>query len=312
MRIGLIGVGRIGAFHARNLAALPVVEELVISDAVPALADAVGRRDRRHRGGRAGRRAGRRRGRRRHRLLDRHPPRPDPRLRAGRHPDVLREAGRADLQGSRRPWPTSSPTATSRCRSASRAASTRPTSPPATTCSPAGSATCTRCAPRRSTPHLRRRPTSSAPAASSTTARSTTSTRSGGPPARRSWRCTPSGSTQGIDYIAEAGDAETATSVLTLSGGTLAVVSNTRANGRGHDVRLELLGSAGLRVRRARRAAAAAVGRRRGRVPRPGALGVLHGPVRRRLPRRAHRVHRGRRRHAHLSLHGGRRASRPR
>ena len=51
------------------------------------------------------------------------------------------------------------------------------------------------------------------------------------------------GSTQGIDYIAEAGDAETATSVLTLSNGTLAVVSNTRANGRGHDVRLELLGS---------------------------------------------------------------------
>ena len=71
------------------------------------------------------------------------------------------------------------------------------------------------------------------------------------------------GSTQGIDYIAAAGDAETATSVLTLSGGTLAVVSNTRANGRGHDVRLELLGSAGLRVRRARRAAAAAIGRRR-------------------------------------------------
>ena len=40
MRIGLIGVGRIGAFHARNLATLPVVEELVISDAVPALAEA--------------------------------------------------------------------------------------------------------------------------------------------------------------------------------------------------------------------------------------------------------------------------------
>src|SRR4051794_30086127 len=43
MRIGLIGVGRIGAFHARNLTALPVIEELVISDAVPALAEAVGR-----------------------------------------------------------------------------------------------------------------------------------------------------------------------------------------------------------------------------------------------------------------------------
>ena len=51
------------------------------------------------------------------------------------------------------------------------------------------------------------------------------------------------GSTQGVGYIADAGDAETVTSVLTLSGGTLAVVSNTRANARGHDVRLELLGS---------------------------------------------------------------------
>jgi myo-inositol 2-dehydrogenase/D-chiro-inositol 1-dehydrogenase len=44
-------------------------------------------------------------------------------------------------------------------------------------------------------------------------------------------------------YIAAAGDAEAATSILTLSGGTLAVVSNARTNGRGHDVRLELLGT---------------------------------------------------------------------
>jgi myo-inositol 2-dehydrogenase/D-chiro-inositol 1-dehydrogenase len=51
------------------------------------------------------------------------------------------------------------------------------------------------------------------------------------------------GATQGIDYIREAGDAETVTSVLTLSGGTIAVVSNSRANARGHDVRLEVLGS---------------------------------------------------------------------
>lgn len=51
------------------------------------------------------------------------------------------------------------------------------------------------------------------------------------------------GATQGVDYIREAGDAETVTSVLTLSGGTLAVASNSRVNGRGHDVRLELLGS---------------------------------------------------------------------
>lgn len=36
MRLGLIGLGRIGAFHARTLAALPAVESLVVTDAVPA------------------------------------------------------------------------------------------------------------------------------------------------------------------------------------------------------------------------------------------------------------------------------------
>jgi myo-inositol 2-dehydrogenase/D-chiro-inositol 1-dehydrogenase len=51
------------------------------------------------------------------------------------------------------------------------------------------------------------------------------------------------GATQGVDYIEAAGDAETVSSLLTLSGGTLAVVSNSRSNGRGHDVRLEVLGS---------------------------------------------------------------------
>jgi myo-inositol 2-dehydrogenase/D-chiro-inositol 1-dehydrogenase len=51
------------------------------------------------------------------------------------------------------------------------------------------------------------------------------------------------GTNQGVDYIEAAGDAESATSILSMSGGTLAVVSNSRSNGRGHDVRLELLGS---------------------------------------------------------------------
>jgi len=41
MRIGLIGLGRIGAFHARTLSALPVVESLVVTDAVPATIAAV-------------------------------------------------------------------------------------------------------------------------------------------------------------------------------------------------------------------------------------------------------------------------------
>ena len=41
MRLGLLGLGRIDAFHAETLAGLPAVEELVISDPVPALAEQV-------------------------------------------------------------------------------------------------------------------------------------------------------------------------------------------------------------------------------------------------------------------------------
>jgi myo-inositol 2-dehydrogenase / D-chiro-inositol 1-dehydrogenase len=37
MRLGLIGLGRIGAFHARTLTDLPVVDSLVVTDAVPAV-----------------------------------------------------------------------------------------------------------------------------------------------------------------------------------------------------------------------------------------------------------------------------------
>ncbi len=36
MRIGLIGLGRIGAFHAETLSTLPSVSSLVVTDAVPA------------------------------------------------------------------------------------------------------------------------------------------------------------------------------------------------------------------------------------------------------------------------------------
>src|SRR4051794_36485773 len=44
MRIGLIGLGRIGAFHARTLADLSVVDQLVVTDAVVDLASQVGKR----------------------------------------------------------------------------------------------------------------------------------------------------------------------------------------------------------------------------------------------------------------------------
>lgn len=39
MRIGLVGAGRIGAFHASTLAALDEVEEIVVTDALPAAAE---------------------------------------------------------------------------------------------------------------------------------------------------------------------------------------------------------------------------------------------------------------------------------
>ncbi|MFC8372502.1 MULTISPECIES: Gfo/Idh/MocA family oxidoreductase [unclassified Streptomyces] len=50
------------------------------------------------------------------------------------------------------------------------------------------------------------------------------------------------GGNRGADYIKEAGDADTTGAVLTLDDGTLAVVSNSRHNARGHDVRMELHG----------------------------------------------------------------------
>jgi myo-inositol 2-dehydrogenase/D-chiro-inositol 1-dehydrogenase len=52
------------------------------------------------------------------------------------------------------------------------------------------------------------------------------------------------GSNRGEDWIRELGDVDTASAILTLDDGTLAVVSNTRYNARGHDVRLDLHGSA--------------------------------------------------------------------
>ncbi|MGY4959428.1 Gfo/Idh/MocA family protein [Streptomyces sp. 900105245] len=50
------------------------------------------------------------------------------------------------------------------------------------------------------------------------------------------------GGNRGADYIAAAGDADTVGAVLTLDDGTLAVISNSRHNGRGYDVRMELHG----------------------------------------------------------------------
>jgi myo-inositol 2-dehydrogenase/D-chiro-inositol 1-dehydrogenase len=51
------------------------------------------------------------------------------------------------------------------------------------------------------------------------------------------------GGGSGPQWFAEIGDAAAASAVLTLAGGALAVVSNSRYNARGYDVRLEVHGS---------------------------------------------------------------------
>lgn len=51
------------------------------------------------------------------------------------------------------------------------------------------------------------------------------------------------GSNQGAEFFSEYGDVDTSAVVMTLSEGTLGLVSNTRYNGRGYDVRVEVHGS---------------------------------------------------------------------
>jgi myo-inositol 2-dehydrogenase/D-chiro-inositol 1-dehydrogenase len=52
------------------------------------------------------------------------------------------------------------------------------------------------------------------------------------------------GGNRGEQWFAELGDVDTVSAILTLTDGTLAVVSNSRYNGRGHDVRMDVHGSA--------------------------------------------------------------------
>jgi myo-inositol 2-dehydrogenase / D-chiro-inositol 1-dehydrogenase len=52
------------------------------------------------------------------------------------------------------------------------------------------------------------------------------------------------GANRGEQFFRDAGDVDTATAALTLDDGTLALVTCSRYNGQGYDVRLELLGSA--------------------------------------------------------------------
>ena len=53
------------------------------------------------------------------------------------------------------------------------------------------------------------------------------------------------GANKGADFFSEAGDVDTAAAVLTLDDDTLVSVTATRYNGAGHDVRMEVQGSEG-------------------------------------------------------------------
>jgi myo-inositol 2-dehydrogenase/D-chiro-inositol 1-dehydrogenase len=53
------------------------------------------------------------------------------------------------------------------------------------------------------------------------------------------------GANKGAAFFAESGDIDTGAAVLTLDDGTLVTASATRYNGAGHDVRMEVMGSTG-------------------------------------------------------------------
>jgi myo-inositol 2-dehydrogenase/D-chiro-inositol 1-dehydrogenase len=242
MRIGLVGVGRIGAFHAQTLTDLPAVDELIITDAVPDLARRIGEQ-----------------------LDVKVAPEPADVLAAGvdgvviasstaTHPDLIRACVRAGI-------PTF-------CEKPVAALSTEAV---ALRDELSGNDTPIQIGfPRRfDAAYMAAR----ADVAAGTlgyvhTVRSTTLDPA--PPTEAYIRgsggifndCAihdfdavryvmgqevvevyAAGTNQGVGYIEAAGDAESVTSILTLSGGTLAVVSNSRSNGRGHDVRLEVMGS---------------------------------------------------------------------
>jgi myo-inositol 2-dehydrogenase/D-chiro-inositol 1-dehydrogenase len=242
MRIGLIGVGRIGAFHARTLTDLPAVDELIITDAVPDLAERIGEQ------------------------LDASvAAEPADVLAAGvdgvviasstaTHPDLVRASARAGI-----PTFCEKPVAV------------LPTEAVALRDELCDNGTPIQIGfPRRfDAAYMAARADVAAGILGYVhTVRSTTLDPAPPPEAyirgsggifndcaihdfdsvryvtgQEVVEVYAAGTNQGVDYIEAAGDAESVTSILTLSGGTLAVVSNSRSNGRGHDVRLELLGS---------------------------------------------------------------------
>jgi myo-inositol 2-dehydrogenase/D-chiro-inositol 1-dehydrogenase len=242
MRIGLIGVGRIGAFHAKTLTDLPAVDELIITDAVPDLARRIGER-----------------------LDVSVAPEPADLLAAGvdgvviasstaTHPDLIRAFARAGI-----PTFCEKPVAVLSTEAVALRDELSDNGTPIQIGFPR----------RFDAAYMAARADVAAGILGYVhTVRSTTLDPAPPPEAyirgsggifndcaihdfdsiryvtgQEVVEVYAAGTNQGVDYIEAAGDAESVTSILTMSGGTLAVVSNSRSNGRGHDVRLELLGS---------------------------------------------------------------------
>jgi myo-inositol 2-dehydrogenase/D-chiro-inositol 1-dehydrogenase len=200
MRLGLIGLGRIGAFHAQTLTALPVVDSLVVTDAVPALTAEVA--------GRLGAEAA---------------DSPEALL-AARVDGVVEAAGVRVHIGYQRRFDAAFQAARAAVASGElgwlltvRATTLDPAPPPAAYVAVSGGIF------RDCSVHdfdIIRWVTG-----------------------REVVEVYATGANRGDELFVEAGDVDTSAAVLTLDDGTLVLVSNTRYNPRGHDVRMELHGS---------------------------------------------------------------------
>ena len=295
MRIGLVGVGRIGAFHAETLQGLDVVDDVVVADLYPEAAREVA--DRLGVGFAASPAE----------LLASdvdgfviatatpgHAPAAASRAR-GRRPDLLREAGRGDPRRdprTSRSWSSGSDVPVhvgfqrrfdrgyQRARAGGRA-----------TASSASSTPSGRSTHDQAPPHAAYIPTSGGLFRDCSihdfdiirfvTGHEVVSVFA-------------TGANKGASFFTEAGDVDTAAAVLTLDDGTLVTLSATRYNGAGHDVRMEVLGSEGTIGVGYDQLAGGHLRRGGRRLPeRPTTL-VVHGAVPSRIPCRADRVRRGR------------------
>ncbi len=242
MRLGLIGLGRIGSFHADTLSQLPAVDSLVVTDAVPSVTKAVAER-----------------------VGAQVADSPESLISSGVDAIVIAAATNAHTQLIRAGVDAGIPVFCEKPLSGDLSEAVaiaryvtdsgipvqigypRRFDPafaqPGRQWRPGNSAGSTRCGPPPWTPHPRHASTSRCPAGSSGTAACTTSTPSGGSPAGRSSRSTPPAAPRVPTSSPSSATSPPLPTLLTFDDGATAVVSNTRYNARGHDVRLELHGT---------------------------------------------------------------------